>query len=347
MLKIDGSHGEGGGQILRTTLSLATILQQPVELLNIRGGRKKPGLRPQHLMAAKAMASITAGHVEGADLGSTRLCFEPRRIVPGDFSFHVGTAGSSSLVLQTMIPALLFAGQPSRVAITGGTHVPWSPCFHYLKEVFFPILSQMGGRTEIELERWGWYPKGGGKVVASIQPVAQLQAIDLTERGGLRDLYLLSAVSNLTTRIGERQREEALKQLRRGGCDVLRAEFVNGPSPGTGTVVFVRGTYENGIAGFTSLGKKGKSAEKVAQDACSDFLRFAASEATIDKHLADQLLLYMALAKGRSSLRTEAITRHLETNMWLIEQFLSIKFEVDKELGTISVEGTDHKQARL
>jgi RNA 3'-terminal phosphate cyclase (ATP) len=296
-------------------------------------------------MAAKAMALVTEGFVEGADLGSTRLYFEPRQTIPGDFSLHVGTAGSSSLVLQTMMPALLFAGQASRVTITGGTHVPWSPCFHYLKEVFLPVVSQMGGGTEIELERWGWYPKGGGKVIASVQSVDRLQAVDLTRRGRLQDLQLLSAVSNLTMRIGARQKDEALHRLMRSGYKVSGAELVNGPSPGTGTVVFVKGTFENGIAGFTSLGKKGKSAERVAQEACSDFLRFAASEATIDKHLADQLILYMALAKGRSSLRTETMTRHLETNMWLIEQFLSVRFEVDKGSETITVEGIDHKQA--
>jgi RNA 3'-terminal phosphate cyclase (ATP) len=183
--------------------------------------------------------------------------------------------------------------------------------------------------------------------VASVQPVGQLQAVELTDRGRLQDLYLLSAVSNLTARIGERQKDEALRRLRRGGYDVSGAEFVNGRSPGTGTVVFVRATFDKGVAGFTSLGKRGKSAEKVAREACSDFMKFAAGEAAIDKHLADQLIIYMALAKGRSSLHAEAITSHLETNMWLIEQFLSVRFELDRELGTISVEGADQKPARL
>jgi len=354
-VKIDGSHGEGGGQILRTALALGGILRQPVEIHNVRGGRKKPGLRPQHLIAVKGMALITGAKVEGAEPGSMRLYFEPRQVVPGSYSLDVGTAGSTSLVLQTMIPAMLFAKKASRVVVAGGTHVPWSPCFHYLKEVFVPALQQMGGALQLETERWGWYPKGGGKVIASILPVPELSGVDLTWQGRLQDTYVLSAVSNLSMSIAERQRDQVLKRLRdhgftptqtlplegggQGGGKELRIELLKGPSPGTGTVVFVRARFENGVAGFTSLGKRGKPAEKVADDACSDFIEFMASGAAVDDHLADQLVLYMALAKGQSSLIAGRITKHLATNMWVIEQFLPIKFEVDEETGRVSVEG--------
>jgi RNA 3'-terminal phosphate cyclase (ATP) len=345
-LEIDGSHGEGGGQILRTALALAAILQRPVEIHNVRGGRKKPGLRPQHLMAAKGMALITRAKVEGAEPGSKRLNFEPRQVVPGSYSLDVGTAGSTSLVLQTMIPALLFAERASRVVITGGTHASWSPCFHYLKEVFAPALLQMGAALRLEMERWGWYPKGGGKVIASISPVPELSGVDLTWHGKLQDTYVLSAVSNLSMSIAERQRDQVLKRLegggQGGGGKELRIELLKGPSPGAGTVVFVRATFENAVAGFTSLGKRGKPAEKVADDACSDFFGFMASGAAVDDHLADQLILYMALAKGGSSLITGRITKHLVTNMWVIEQFLPVRFEVDEETGRVSVEGVGH-----
>ena len=339
MLKIDGSHGEGGGQILRTALALAGILRQPVEIHNVRGGRKKPGLRPQHLMAVKGMALITEGKVEGAEPGSMRLYFEPRQVVPGSYSLDVGTAGSTSLVLQTMIPALLFAKRASQVVITGGTHAPWSPCFHYLKEVLAPAFRQMGGALRVEMKRWGWYPKGGGNVIASISPIQELSGVDLTWQGKLQDTYVLSAVSNLSMSIAERQRDQVLKRFRDHDYEVPRIELLKGPSPGTGTVVFVRATFENGVAGFTSLGKRGKPAEKVADDACSDFFRFVASRAAVDEHLADQLVLYMALAKGRSSLITGRITKHLVTNMWVIEQFLPVRFEVDEEAGRVSVDG--------
>ena len=344
-LRIDGSHGEGGGQTLRTALALAAILRQPIEIFGIRGGRKKPGLRPQHLISVKALSLITPGRVQGAKLGSTRLSFEPQQIVPADYALDVGTAGSTSLVIQTMIPALLFSGGLSRVTVAGGTHVPWSPCFHYLKEAFLPVIRRMGGEAEIDLKRWGWYPKGGGEVVASISPVRQLESVDLTKRGELERLYLLSGVSNLPMSIGERQKREALRELGNRGYDAPQVELLNGSSPGAGTVVFVGARFGNGIGGFTSLGKKGKPAEKVAQEACGDFFSFAVSEAVIDRHLADQLVLYMALARGRSSLRTETITRHLLTNVWLIEQFLPVKFDVDERLNTVCVEGIGHPGA--
>ena len=338
-IKIDGSHGEGGGQILRTALALASILQQPVEIHNVRAGRKKPGLRPQHLAAVKAMAMITTGKVWGAEPGSMRLSFEPGQVVPGVYSFDVGTAGSTSLVLQTMIPALLFAKRTSRVVITGGTHVPWSPCFHYLKEVFVPALKQMGAELRLEMERWGWYPKGGGKVISSVSPIPELTGLDLTRHGKLQDAYALSVVSNLPMSIAERQKNQVLKRFRDHGYNVPRIELLKGPSSGTGTVVFVRATFENGAAGFTSLGKRGRPAEKVADDACSDFFAFMASGAGVDDYLADQLVLYMALAKGRSSFIARRITRHLATNMRVIEQFLPARFEVDEETGWVSVEG--------
>jgi RNA 3'-terminal phosphate cyclase (ATP) len=293
-------------------------------------------------MAVKAMALITKGKVEGAALGSSRLSFEPGQLAPGSYSLDVGTAGSTSLVLQTMIPALLFAKEPSQVVITGGTHVPWSPCFHYLKEVFVPALRHMGGTVEVEIERWGWYPKGGGKVIASISPSSELTGVDLTRRDALEDICVLSAVSNLPVSIAERQRAQVLKRFRGHADDAPRVELVEGPSPGTGTVVFIRVESKNGVAGFTSLGKKGKPAEKVADDACSDFFKFMASSAVIDEHLADQLALYMALARGPSALVTEKITEHLATNVWVIEQFLPHRFQVDKDPAKISIEGIAH-----
>jgi len=343
---IDGSYGEGGGQILRTALALAAILQRPVEIRNIRAGRRKPGLRPQHLAAVRAMAMITDGKIEGGELGSMHLSFQPRQIVPGSYSLDVGTAGSVSLVLQAMVPSLLFAKGASRIVITGGTHVPWSPCFHYLKGVFVPALQQIGGALHVDMDRWGWYPKGGGKVVASISPVLELSGVDLTYRGRLQDTFVLSAVSNLAISIAERQRDQVLKRLRDQKYQIARIELLKGPSPGTGTVIFVQATFENGVAGFSSLGKRGKPAEKVADDACSDFFQFMASEAAVDDHLADQLLPYMALARGRSSLIARRITRHLVTNIWVIEQFLPVRFEVDDESGRVSVEGIGFSSAK-
>jgi len=344
--QIDGRYGEGGGQILRTSLALASILRRPLEIHHIRGGRKRPGLRPQHLMAVKAMASITGGKMKGDEPGSMHLFFEPGQIKAGSYSFDVGTAGSTSLVLQTMIPALLFGKGVSRVVITGGTHVPWSPCFHYLREVFAPAVAGMGNVLTLDIERWGWYPKGGGQIKAGISPISRLRSTERAQRGELKEIRLLSAVSNLSMSIGERQKDQLIKRFHSHGFKTPRVEVVNAPSQGTGTLVFLMCSFEGGTAGFTSLGQKGKRAEEVADDACSDLFQFLASDAAVDEHLADQLILYMALAKGRSSIFTERITTHLKTNIWVVEQFLPVRFRADEIKGSVSVKGVGFSPAQ-
>ncbi len=346
-IQIDGSFGEGGGQILRTALALAAILKRPVHIKNIRGGRKKPGLSPQHLAAVRALAQITSARVEGDEPGSRLLHFEPRQLQPGEYSLDVGTAGSTSLVLQALIPGLLFSGGPSQVTVTGGTHVAWSPCFHYLKHVFGPAVRDMGADARFEIERWGWYPKGGGKVGVSISPVERLAALDRTLRGGLQDIRVLSAVSNLPTSIGKRQQDQALKRLAKKGHNVGQVQLVEAPSLSAGTAVFIVAEFENAVAGFTSLGKRGKPAERVADEACSSFFKFMAAEAGVDDHLADQLVLYMALAEGSSSFVAESITEHLLTNIWVIEQFLPVTFNVDKKTRNVSVQGVGFRPSRV
>ena len=341
-LEIDGGHGEGGGQVLRTTLALAAILGEPVEITNIRGGRKKPGLRPQHLMAVKALALVTSAHMKGAELGSTRLYFEPRQLEGGTYTLEIGTAGSTGLVLQAMLPGLFFVKGPSRVSITGGTHVPWSPCFHYIKEVFVPTLEEMGGAVSLELERWGWYPKGGGRLTASVSPIAGLRPVERARRGILEDTCVLSAVSNLPKSIGERQRDQAIKRLAREGFSAPRVELLHGPSPGAGTLVFIKAGFDKTVAGFSSLGARGTPAEKVADEACSAFFEFMASDAVVDNHLADQLVIYMALAKGHSSFVAGIITDHLLTNVWVIEQFLPVQFHIDRKIGRVDVDGVGY-----
>lgn len=339
VLEIDGRYGEGGGQILRTSLSLSTMFRRTVQIHHIRGGRKKPGLRPQHLLAVQALASISSAIVKGAELDSQILYFEPRDIRVGSYRFNVGTAGSTGLVLQAMIPALLFGEKSSNVTIIGGTHVPWSPCFHYLEKVFVPALESMGGRVTLNIHRWGWYPAGGGDITASIDPVSDLRACELAVRGQLKDVYVLSAISNLPMSIARRQGDQVVKRLRGYGYGNTHVDLVEAPSPGPGTLVFVGTRFENTSAGFTSLGRKGRPAEKVADDACSEFFQFVATSAAADYHLADQMALYMALAKGRSLVVTDKITGHLKTNIWVIERFLPVRFQVDETKGSILVEG--------
>jgi len=337
-LQIDGRYGEGGGQILRTALTLSAILRAPVHIDHIRGNREKPGLRPQHLMAVNALATITGAKVEGAKLDSSNLLFEPGEIRGGKYSFHIGTAGSTGLVIQALIPVLLFGKIPSQIEITGGTHVPWSPPFHYLQVVFLPALKKMGGAVSLEIDTWGWYPKGGGKVKALIKDTKGLEAIHLSNRGKLLSLHILSAISNLPLAIGERQRDQALKRIEYLGIRP-NTSIEKAPSPGQGSFLFLAAQFEGSIGGFTSLGKKGKRAEEVADDACDEFIEFLDSKGVIDIHLADQLVPYMALAKGRSTFTTESITEHLLTNIWVVEQFLPLRFDIEEETGKIAVDG--------
>jgi RNA 3'-terminal phosphate cyclase (ATP) len=340
VLEIDGRFGEGGGQVLRTALALAAVLQVPVKMKNIRGGRSKQGLRPQHLTAVKALATIATARVEGAELGSTDLYFEPGQRKGGTYTFHVGTAGSTSLVFQAILPALFFAKLPSQVTITGGTHVPWSPCFHYLQNVFAPAIRDMGGVFTLHIGNWGWYPKGGGELVAAVSPATGFRGVKRIDRGRHEETRILSAVSNLPMGIAKRQRDQALRRLEAQGQTRMMVELVQAPSPGTGTLVFIGAQFEEGTAGFSALGKRGKRAEKVADEACSAFAAFMDSLGVVDNYMADQLVLYMALAQGWSSLVVGRVTRHLLTNMGIIERFLPVKFQVERETGQIRVEGT-------
>ena len=338
-VSIDGRRGEGGGQILRTSLTLSALLKVPVKIDHIRGNRKKPGLRPQHLTAVNALATITGARVDGARVDSTELLFEPEGVKAGNYRFHIGTAGSTGLVFQTLIPVLLFGNTSSRVHITGGTHVPWSPPFHYLNSVFSPALKAMGGEVHLEIPKWGWYPKGGGVVRASVYPTQGIKAIQYIHRGKLMDIHVLSATSNLPIHIAERQRDQALRRLEYLGI-MPHTQIENAPSPGQGTALFLAARFEGITAGFTSLGKRGKRAEAVADDACDELIAFLDGGRVLDRHLADQLVLYMALAEGYSTFLADKVTEHLLTNIWVIEQFLPVAFEAEEEAGKIGVQGS-------
>lgn len=335
-IRIDGSYGEGGGQILRTALALSAVVRKPIEIANIRKARPKPGLQPQHLTSVNAAARICSAVVEGAALSSTGLSFLPGATRGGDYSFDVsdikGSAGSTSLIFQTIVLPLLFAERQSTITLMGGTHVPWSPTFHYLKQVFLPMLSIMNAEVELNIEQWGWYPRGGGRVAATVTPCRGFRAITFRERGNLKRMAGVSAVSNLPFSIADRQRAHAVRTLLQNGIE-SDIEIVTAPSIGKGTLLFLLAEFEHAKAGFGGLGAIGKRAEAVADEACSGMLRHLAAGGALDPHFADQVVPYLALASGESEFTTSSITRHLLTNIWVVKQFINRDIQVDGREG--------------
>ena len=307
-----------------------------MEIINIRQGRKVPGLQPQHLTSVSACKKISGAQVEGDSLQSTSLRFFPGDITGGEFTFDVaekkGSAGSTSLVLQTIFLPLCRAQTNSKLEVLGGTHVPWSPPFHYLKDIFIPMVKKIGCNVDLEIRNWGWYPKGGGEVAGTIMPTTKFLPLELTDRGKLLNLSGISAVSNLPVSIAERQKDHALRILKEKGFSA-EISLYQAPSIGQGTFFFLKAEFENSVAGFSSLGEIGKRAERVAEEACEEFLRFMQTEGAVDPHLADQLIPYLALAEGNSAFTVSKITNHLLTNIWMVKQFLKRDILVEGEEG--------------
>lgn len=336
MITIDGSFGEGGGQILRTSLSLAAITGQDVTIENIRAGRDKPGLRPQHLTGALAVAEICGAEIKYAEVGSMKLTFKPHAVKPGSYEFDISkiraSAGSVNLVLQTILWPLAFAHKKSRVVIKGGTHVPMAPTSNYISDVFLPVIAEMGLICHYLVIKVGYYPTGGGEVRLEIRPTEALRPISLTNREEPMQVELTSAVSNLPESIAQRQLNTATERLKELGIHPI-SEIKNHPSSGKGTVVFIEARAGKIRAGFQSLGELRKRAEKVADEACDSFAKWYTSGAAIEPHLADQLIVPMALAQGNSKITTSEITQHLLTNMAIVEQFLDVHFHISRGLG--------------
>jgi len=342
-IQIDGSHGEGGGQILRSALSLSALLGRPVRLEKIRARRKQPGLRPQHLVAVRALARLCDASLEGDALDSRALTFVPRQPPQaGHYQFDVadaapgGSAGSVGLILQAVLLPLALANGNSTVLLAGGTHVAWSPPIHYLQQVYLPTLAQLGVRATLELKRWGWYPRGGGQIVCHIEGLGAaatdqpLHPLHLDKRGGLRRISGVSATSNLPTHIAQRQRDQAIKLLRSHGF-VPEIEIVDAPSPGPGTCVFLLAEFKKAVAGFTGYGRLRKPAEQVAEEAARAFLAYQRSGGALDRYLADQVILPLALAAGDSAFTTDRVTEHLRTSAWLVMQFLPARVWVGED----------------
>ncbi|HZU39050.1 MAG TPA: RNA 3'-terminal phosphate cyclase [Gemmataceae bacterium] len=321
LLELDGSFGEGGGQILRTSLALSLLTGRAFHLANVRAGRPKPGLQPQHLQSVRAAAAVGHAQLRGAALCSTDLVFEPGPIVSGKYRFDIGTAGATGLVLQTIyLPLALRGDGPSELTLIGGTHVTTSPCFHFLDITWRRYLEASGLHLRLRLQRPGFYPRGGGLVEAFLQPCRHLRGIRLGERGEVRATGF-SAVAGLPESIAKRQARRAAFRLQQLGLEaVLREEQWEG---GPGTVLAVILNTQPVPTLFFGLGARGKPAERVADEAVdqvSAYLR--AGPALVDAHSADQIVLPLALAEGPSEYRVAEVTRHLTTNIAVIRQFL-------------------------
>jgi RNA 3'-terminal phosphate cyclase (ATP) len=329
MVTLDGSIGEGGGQILRTALGLSLVTGTPFRIERIRARRSKPGLLRQHLTAVQAATAVGSATVEGDVLNSQSLTFTPSAVKAGDYKFAVGTAGSTTLVLQTILPALMTAAGASRIVIEGGTHNPAAPPFDFLARVFLPLVSRIGPRIEAVLERPGFYPAGGGRIVITIEPAASnaLTPLVLDTRGDVVTRRVLALVANLDPRIGHRELHAARERL---GWEDGSAEFevrMMDQSSGPGNVLLIEIASAHVTEMFTEFGERGVRAEHVAHKAARDVRRYLAANVPVGSHLADQLLVPMALA-GAGSIRTTGLTPHARTNIEVIQRFLDVPIEV-------------------
>lgn len=346
MIEINGAYGEGGGQILRTSLTLSALTGKPFNIINIRANRSKPGLRPQHLTAAQAAARITRAQMDGAFQGSQRLSFIPDQPHSGRYQFNIPTAGALTLVLQTIFLPLSFAKGSSQVALRGGTHVPWSPTFHYLTELWLPCMESLGFRGACQLNQAGFYPHGGGEAHMKVHATQEITPLTALNRGKLIQIRGISGVANLDESIARRQKHQALRRLA-PICQDTKIKTLQLSSPGKGTFILLKAVFSgSGWACFSALGAPGKRAEAVADEAVEELLTFLNTDACLDPHLADQVLLPLALVKGSSHFTSSCITQHLLTNAHVIQKFLPVNIQIKGDLGepgevSISGEGID------
>ena len=328
MLEIDGSVGEGGGQIIRTAIALAAITGKEVEIKNIRANRPKPGLSAQHLHAVKAVERLARGETEGLELRSTRLQFSPGTLKGFEGEIDIGTAGSITLLLQCLIPVALFADRETSVRITGGTDVNWSPPIDFYLNVFLPALKDMGCAVHLDLKRRGYYPKGGGLVDVSVNPAQHVRGFVFQKTGHADTIAGISHSYGLPAHVAERQAKAAKKVLKEAGYDTkIKTEMEERTKRTTGSGITFWCGYKSGNA----LGERGKRAELVGEEAARNIITELESAATVDVHLADQLIPYIALSKDKSVMNVREITKHLETNIYITQKFLNVVFKVEKE----------------
>lgn len=336
MIELDGSFGEGGGQILRSSLALALLTGKPFRLRHIRARRPKPGLQPQHLMCVRAAAQIGQAMVRGDSQGSSELVFEPGEVVPGNYHFAIGTAGATGLVLHTLyLPLALRTAAASEVVVSGGTHVKSAPCYHFLETTWRGYMNLFGLRLKVQMRRPGFYPRGGGAVQMTIQPVPSLPGWQQPAASEpVTRANITSAAADLPDHVAERQAERAGQQLRRFDrhvkADAEQQRWQNGP----GSMLAISLHTQPVPTLFFALGERGKKAERVADEAVAEAIAFLQVEPpAVDLHSADQIVLPLALAEGPSSFAVAQVTRHLTTNIAVLRTFLEREIQCEGEEG--------------
>ena len=348
LIEIDGSYGEGGGQILRTSVSLAALTMEPIRITKIRAGRPKAGLKKQHLSGIKLTGELVDASIEGLEVGSTEVVFIPNQRRSGSFNIDVGTAGSISLILQAVLPPAILAPSPINFRIRGGTDVKWSPPIDYLKNVFSPSIRRLGASIDIEQVKRGHYPKGGGEVLCRVTPTSDLNPINLVDVGKISAVNGISHCVRLPPHVAERQASSAQEVIHKSLETEVRIQTETYSmlddhhlGPGSGIVLWAEG--ENGARiGADQLGEKGIRAEEVGKRAANRLVKEVSTGRAVDSHLADMIVPYLAIAKGESKIGITEITPHLTTNLWTIEQILGTSTILEGnigELGFLTVNG--------
>ncbi len=339
MIEIDGSKGEGGGQILRTSVALSSLLMRPVKIHKIRAGRPKPGLKRQHIVGIELTAQLVKAETIGLEVGSETVEFRPTQRQAGEFTHDVGTAGAISLVLQAVLPTASLAPDKIGFRIRGGTDVAWSPPIEYLQHIFVPMLKLLGADIDIRIEKRGHYPKGGGRVVAKVKPSQGFKPVELLDFGELDNIKGVSHCVRLPRHIAERQASAAQQLIEKSGYSDVEIEIESYPkgsdphlSAGSGIVLWAES--KQGIrVGADSLGARGKRAEVVGEEAAKQLIRDLSTGKAIDSHLSDMLVPYLALAGGNSEIGITKISSHLKTNIWVVKQFLENEMNLSGGIG--------------
>jgi len=329
LLTIDGALGEGGGQILRSSLALSMCLGIPFRITRVRAARKKSGLQPQHLAAVMAAAEISSAELQGATAGSTELVFAPQAVKPGHYQFATGTAGSATLVLQTLLPALLTADRPSHLELSGGTHNPLAPSFDFIQLAYLPLINRMGARVKARLLQAGFYPAGGGSMHVAIEPAPQLKPLQLLERGAVIEQTACALVSHLPVQIAYRELQVISRELGLPGEHLQARELTSAAGPGNVLTMVIRSRHITEV--FTGFGLRGVRAETVASQLVQRVRRYLAAEVPVGEQLADQLLVPLALSGGGSYVTLQP-SRHTTTNIAVLQQFMALHIDCT-ELG--------------